>query len=241
MSALPGFGSAVTALIGSAFVLEVNSAWRRRFLLINFITWWISLLLSNAIHSTRNLHISSPYQNDSNTPWIVVWNTIVFITVRRPGERSCNLDKSCISSTFQPDDEPGPGQYGPWSAIGQQHLSQHASPPTAKVFGRNRKSCDQMWISKHHLGELLGRDTPGAGTYDFSTQTFGKRNSMKFGGARRRTEFGQPSVSPGPAYDTRGSIARTACRSGSALRKANRYALDNVERAMRAHNVCPGE
>ncbi|KAF4659343.1 hypothetical protein FOZ61_004819 [Perkinsus olseni] len=150
------------------------------------------------------------------------------------------------SKMAEPDDEPGPGEYGPLpgSGVGQQQLSQHANPPTARVFGRNTRSWSQMWISKHHLGELVGKDTPGAGTYEPSTTSEsvnGKKNSVRFGGARRRTELGYPNDSPGPAYDVRGCIAAKVCNTGSALRRAERYVLDELERAMRANNVGPGD
>ncbi|KAF4707907.1 hypothetical protein FOZ62_025647 [Perkinsus olseni] len=150
------------------------------------------------------------------------------------------------SKMAEPDDEPGPGEYGPLpgSGVGQQQLSQHANPPTARVFGRNTRSWSQMWISKHHLGELVGKDTPGAGTYEPSTTSEsvnGKKNSVRFGGARRRTELGYPNDSPGPAYDVRGCIAAEVCNTGSALRRAERYVLDELERAMRANNVGPGD
>ncbi|KAF4651661.1 hypothetical protein FOL47_000257, partial [Perkinsus chesapeaki] len=82
------------------------------------------------------------------------------------------------------------------------------------------------------------------GTYDPSTTSesvYGKKNSVRFGGARRRTDLGYPNDSPGPAYDVRGSIARVTCSAGSALRKAERYVLDELERAMRANNVGPGD
>lgn len=143
------------------------------------------------------------------------------------------------SSLFnEPEDmEPGPGSYDIPQGFGYQHLSTNASQPCLSITAKHDKSWSKVMISKDHLNSLMGRNTPGPGTYAPAVQNSQCR--VRFGTAKRRGVVDDTIRAPGPIYDVLGNPEnpKVHIRFG----KANRFDGDNQSLSKALGSTGPGQ
>lgn len=120
--------------------------------------------------------------------------------------RSASLYSTPSYSALQADAEdlePGPGSYDLPPGIGPQSESTKESGIARSLTAKHTKSWMKTFITKDHLCELLGRDTPGPGSYQ--PQVIGTQARVKFGNSKRRPLNDTAERAPGPEYQVRTS------------------------------------
>jgi hypothetical protein len=137
-----------------------------------------------------------------------------------------------------PEDlEPGPGTYDVVGGFGHQHLSTNQSCPSHSITAKHSKSWEKTMITKDHLNVLIGRDTPGPGTYDPSIVQTQAR--VRFGTSKRRSMSDSKLRAPGPVYEVRGEPDNPV--SHIKFAKGHRFAKDNESLAKALGSTGPGQ
>jgi len=137
-----------------------------------------------------------------------------------------------------PEDlEPGPGTYDVVGGFGQQRLSTNLSGPSPSITAKHSKSWEKTMITKDHLNVLIGRDTPGPGTYEPSLVPTQAR--VRFGTSKRRSLSDSKLRAPGPIYEVRGEPDNPVSQTKFA--KGHRYDNDNRSLAKQMGSTGPGQ
>lgn len=145
---------------------------------------------------------------------------------------------SYSSLYVEPEDlEPGPGTYDIPQGFGQQLLSTHWSQPSASLTAKHDKSWAKVMITKEHLNVLIGRGTPGPGTYQPGFVESQAR--VRFGTSKRRGLSDSSFRAPGPVYEVRGNPDNPP--KHIRFSKANRFDMDNQSLSSALGSTGPGQ
>lgn len=160
-------------------------------------------------------------------------------SVPKPAPLSVGLyaNPSFSSMYTEPEDlEPGPGSYDVPQSFGYQHLSTHMSQPCSSLTAKHDKSWAKVMISKDHLSVLMGRGTPGPGTY--VPELVQSQARVSFGTAKRRGLSNTSFRAPGPVYDL---PSNTEAPKSIKFGKANRFDTDNQNLSKMLGSTGPGQ
>lgn len=138
-----------------------------------------------------------------------------------------SFNSICAEDDF--DDRPGPGAYESFSSLGNQTESHKKT--FSSVSFKNRNVSKKQFLTKHHLSEFRGRDTPGPGSCN--VKTFLSKRSVAIGKAQARPDADSATPSPGPAagYHVRtkvGDDLRGSVKIGKELRWKTSHADNNT-------------
>lgn len=107
-----------------------------------------------------------------------------------------------ISYAEADDPDPGPGSFDIPSGWGPQLLSTNGSGPSFSVTAKHDESWSKTMITKEHCTQLMGRGTPGPGTYG-APMPLSSQAGVFVGTALRLGLSDTSFRAPGPVYDMR--------------------------------------
>lgn len=138
----------------------------------------------------------------------------------------------------EPEDlEPGPGTYNHPQGLGFQQLSTKLSEPHASLTAKHDKSWEKVMITKDHLSVLIGRGTPGPGSYE--PEAVKTQARVRFGTNKRQANHDTDFRAPGPVYEVTGDPENVPHRVK--FGKEHRFARDGLSLAKSLGSCGPGQ
>eukprot|EP00931_Biecheleriopsis_adriatica_P063662 TRINITY_DN38596_c0_g1_i1.p1 TRINITY_DN38596_c0_g1~~TRINITY_DN38596_c0_g1_i1.p1 ORF type:complete len:326 (+),score=37.71 TRINITY_DN38596_c0_g1_i1:38-979(+) len=137
----------------------------------------------------------------------------------------------------EPEDlEPGPGTYDIPNAFGYQQLSNYESGRSSSLTAKHDKSWAKIMITKDHLGAIMGRGTPGPGSYQ--PRMVQSQRRVRIGNTARGNMYDTSFRAPGPVYDVCGAPDNPPHHIR--FSKAHRFDADNTSLANAIGSTGPG-
>merc|ERR1740121_592689 len=121
--------------------------------------------------------------------------------------------------------------------MGPQHLSTNFSQPSSSITAKHEKSWAKVLISKDHSNAIMGRGTPGPGTY--IPELVATQARVRFGTSKRRSLSDTAFKAPGPVYDVCGAPDNPPQQVK--FSKSNRFERDGESLSKSLGSTGPGQ